>query len=129
MSTAQSDPPAVIRAQSDPPAVIGSPPGYLSTHDLKRAGIGLAIVMASAGLTYASQWASGQDLGIYAPFVLGGIYFLTDITRRWAGSTQVVPLAQGPAVTPASSVQQSIPTFSTLPTIPTTLPEHSPPPA
>ena len=116
-------------AQSDPPAVIGSPAGYLSTHDLKRAGIGLAIVMVSAGLTYASQWASGQDLGIYAPFVLGGIYFLTDITRRWAGSTQVIPVAPGPAVTPASSVPQSIPAFSTLPTIPTTLPEHSPPPA
>ena len=95
-------------AQSDPPAVIGSPAGYLSTHDLKRAGIGLAIVMVSAGLTYASQWASGQDLGIYAPFVLGGIYFLTDITRRWAGSTQVIPVAPGPAV-PTAPLEASSP--------------------
>ena len=105
-------------AQSDPPAVIGSPAGYLSAHDLKRAGTGAAIVMALAGLTYASHWAGQQDFGMYTPFILGGLYFLADTVRRFAKDTQVVPVSL-----------LDLPISPATPPGPTTLPEHSPPPA
>lgn len=60
-----------------------APSGQLDVESLKKLGMNLLIVSASAALTYAAEWASSADFGQYKVFVVpilaGGI----DAARRW----------------------------------------------
>lgn len=46
---------------------------------------GAAVAAVGAVLTYASQWATGQDFGLYQPIVAAGLAVAANIFRKWAG--------------------------------------------
>ena len=46
---------------------------------------GAAIAAVGAVLTYASQWATGQDFGPYQPVIAATLAVATNIFRKWAG--------------------------------------------
>lgn len=45
---------------------------------------GAAIAAIGAVLTYASQWATGQDFGVYGPMVAAVLAVATNAFRKWA---------------------------------------------
>jgi len=45
---------------------------------------GAAIAAIGAVLTYASQWATGQDFGPYQPIVAAGLAVAANVFRKWA---------------------------------------------
>ncbi len=46
---------------------------------------GAAVAGVGAILTYASQWATGQDFGPYQPVVVAVLSVAANIFRKWAG--------------------------------------------
>ena len=60
-----------------------APSGQLDIESLKKLGMNLLIVSASAALTYAAEWTTTADLGqwkvLLVPVLAGGI----DLARRW----------------------------------------------
>ena len=46
---------------------------------------GAAVAAVGAVLTYASQWATGQDIGPYQPIIAAGLAVAANIFRKWSG--------------------------------------------
>ena len=46
---------------------------------------GAAVAAIGAILTYASQWATGQDFGPYQPIIAAGLAVAANIFRKWSG--------------------------------------------
>jgi hypothetical protein len=57
----------------------------LYTDQVKSVLKGAAIALAGALLTYASQWASGQDFGQWAPIITAALGIAANIVRKWSG--------------------------------------------
>jgi hypothetical protein len=47
---------------------------------------GAAIAGSGAALTYAGQWASGQDFGLLAPTVAAGLAIAVNFVRKLAAA-------------------------------------------
>lgn len=59
----------------------------MSKEDLISLAKGAAIAAAGAAVAYLSQWASGQDLGVWAPLVTAGAAILANLVRKLAYPT------------------------------------------
>lgn len=52
--------------------------------DWQSVAKGAAVAAVGAVLTYASQWATGQDFGPYQPIIAAGLAVAANIFRKWA---------------------------------------------
>lgn len=53
-----------------------------------KIGAGLGVAVAGAVLTYASQWITATDFGVYTPIVGVVFTFLSNIVRKWASDIE-----------------------------------------
>lgn len=65
----------------------GTPSFNLGREDLIKVATGAAIAAAGAGLTYLSQWATGQDFGVWTPMVVAVLSAAVNAFRKWATDT------------------------------------------
>ena len=57
--------------------------------DVKKLLKGLIIAVVGAGLTYLSEWITGQDFGQLTPMIVAGFAFLANLVRKLLTSTGV----------------------------------------
>lgn len=55
----------------------------MSNIDWKKVGIGALIAMAGAGLTYASEFVTSTDFGVYTPLVTAAMAVAVNAFRKW----------------------------------------------
>jgi hypothetical protein len=48
---------------------------------------GLIVAVVGAGLTYLTQWLSGQDFGTLTPMIVAGFGFLVNFLRKYLTNT------------------------------------------
>lgn len=61
----------------------GSKRFALNKADLERIGVGLAIALAGAALTYISETITETDFGHYTPIVVAAWSVVTNAARKW----------------------------------------------
>jgi len=60
----------------------------LSGIDWKKLLKGLLIAVVGAGLTYLSEWLTGQDFGSATPMIVAGFAFATNFVRKLLTKTE-----------------------------------------
>lgn len=62
---------------------MGSKPFTLNREDLERIGIGLAVAVSGAAITYLAEWVASTDFGSATPIVVALSGVLVNAARKW----------------------------------------------
>ena len=71
---------------------IGSKPGELSGHDVRRVLVQVAQMAVGAGLTALADNLGGLNLGPWQPVAAIVLTGAIDLVRRWSTSTEIIPV-------------------------------------
>ena len=74
---------------------VGSESGKLSGHDVRRVLLHVVQMGIGTGLTVLAENIGHLGLGVWQPIAAVGVTAAIDLLRRWATSTEVIPV--GPA--------------------------------